>query len=56
MLYFDLHSRAWTRRKVQPMFTGLFSADDRPAVLETGARPVIFLTHNATHRVIRELP
>ena len=56
MLYFDLHSRAWTRRKVQPMTTGLFSAGDRPAVLETAARSAVFLTRNATHRVIRELP
>lgn len=37
------------------MITGLFSAADRPAVLETAARSIIFLTRDATHRAIRKV-
>lgn len=51
-----LDSLARTRRKVRPMISGLFSAADRPTVLETAARSILFLTREATHRAIRGVP
>ena len=46
----------WTRRKVEPMITGLFSASERPAVLQVAERSVLFLTPKAAHQTLREIP
>jgi len=50
------NSAAWVRRKVEPMITGLFPKAERAVVLGVAERSIIFLTREATHRIIREIP
>ncbi|MGO9204275.1 MAG: hypothetical protein ACLQM8_27460 [Limisphaerales bacterium] len=45
----DFDPAAWTRRKVEPMITGLFPAAERPVMLDAAERSIVFLTREAAH-------
>ena len=44
----------WTRRKVEPMITGLFPASERAVVLQVAEESMVFLTREAAHQAMRE--
>jgi hypothetical protein len=46
----------WTRRKVQPMISGLFPRVEHEVVLGVAERSIVFLTQEAAHQAIRETP
>jgi hypothetical protein len=52
----DFNSPSWTRGKVEPMINGLFPAVERQVVLQTAECSIVFLTSEAAHQIIREIP
>jgi hypothetical protein len=52
----DFNSPSWTRGKVEPMINGLFPASERQVVLQAAERSIVFLTCEAAHQIIREVP
>ena len=52
----DFNSSSWTRGKVEPMINGLFPASERQVVLQTAECSIVFLTCEAAHQIIREVP
>ena len=44
----------WTRRKVEPMITGLFPASERQAMLQVAGNSIVFLTREPAHQAMRE--
>jgi hypothetical protein len=46
---------ASTRRKVEPMITGLFPAAERQVMLDVAQRSIVFLTREAAHQAIRDI-
>jgi hypothetical protein len=52
----DFNSASWTRGKVEPMIKGLFPASERQVVLQTAECSIVFLTCEAAHQIIREIP
>jgi hypothetical protein len=51
----DFNASVWTRRKVEPMITGLFPAAERHVLLGMAERSIVFLTRDATFRVLLEI-
>lgn len=51
-----LDATASIGRKVEPMITGFFPAAEWQVVLEMAGRSIVFLTREATHRLLRDLP
>jgi hypothetical protein len=52
----DFKSPSWTRGKLEPMINGLFPAAERQVVLHAAERSIVFLTCEAAHQIIREVP
>jgi hypothetical protein len=52
----DFNSPSWTRGKVEPMINGLFPASERQVVLQAAECSIVFLTCEAAHQIIREIP
>jgi hypothetical protein len=52
----DFNLPSWTRGKVEPMINGLFPAAERQVVLQAAERSIVFLTCEAAHQIIREVP
>jgi len=51
----DFDPAAWTRRKVEPMITGLFPTAERPVMLDVAERSIVFVTREAAHQAIRDI-
>ena len=50
------NSLIWTRRKVQPMISGLIPRVEKEVVLGVAESAIVFLTREAAHQTIRETP
>ncbi len=51
----DFDPASWTRRKVEPMITGLFPLAERQVMLDVAERSLVFLTRQAAHQAIRDI-
>ena len=52
----DFNSPSRTRGKVEPMISGIFPATERQVVLQAAECSIVFLTCEAAHQIIREIP